>query len=430
MAEMRKTHPVPAPRLPGGAFTPPDMGQMATNNFVGQVRKLVEILVATDHKANAEQIRDQAMAVLDDPKLKSAVNDAEERVRKAPVPAHSAASPTPGHFTSRLTQIVKPASVLTKTNPPGPSASAELWAPPGFDGKSGPDKPIPHEGGIDPTTGLPVTPGGTTVIAPAAGLPSGSDDTLRKVLDEARELTGKHQYEEALQRYLWYFNHSRNDAGEKGVRISFALSDWIELGRRYPKARQALIEIRDGDAREFSEGRGYFELFMEVSSINELLGEEEATYALFKSVGRQDKQLAQECYGFMEPQLAQRGEYDLCMSYIGDPQAKFGSICQGRERMKIMRDQQQVRWRQQVERMQEMAKTTNSVFPNGQVPFPPVLAKMADNGFIAQTRNLIEILVATGHKSDAEKIRDQAVAVLDVARLKSAVGDAENKIRK
>jgi hypothetical protein len=56
--------------------------------------------------------------------------------------------------------------------------------------------------------------------------------------------------------------------------------------------------------------------------------------------------------------------------------------------------------------------------------------KSAENNFVGQTRQLIEILVATGHKADAEKIRDEAVAILDDARLKSAVSDAEQKTRK
>jgi hypothetical protein len=43
---------------------------------------LIEILVATDHKADAEGIRDQAIAVLDDARLKSAVDDAAQKVGK------------------------------------------------------------------------------------------------------------------------------------------------------------------------------------------------------------------------------------------------------------------------------------------------------------------------------------------------------------
>jgi hypothetical protein len=60
------------------------MGQLATNNFVGQVCKLVEILVATGHQADAEKIRDEAVAVLDDARLKSAVSDAGKKLRYKP----------------------------------------------------------------------------------------------------------------------------------------------------------------------------------------------------------------------------------------------------------------------------------------------------------------------------------------------------------
>jgi hypothetical protein len=55
---------------------------------------------------------------------------------------------------------------------------------------------------------------------------------------------------------------------------------------------------------------------------------------------------------------------------------------------------------------------------------------MAHDSFVSQTLELIEILVATGHKDTAEKIRDQAAAAVDDARLKTAVNDAEIHIRK
>ena len=84
MAEMRKQSAVPAPKF-SGSYTPPDFGKLATNNFVEQVGKLVEILVATDHQTDAEKIRGQALTVLDDPRLESAISDADGKIsnRKA-----------------------------------------------------------------------------------------------------------------------------------------------------------------------------------------------------------------------------------------------------------------------------------------------------------------------------------------------------------
>ena len=270
-------------------------------------------------------------------------------------------------------------------------------------------------------------------LAPAASaetwspaLAPGEKPDFANILSEAKGLMDQADYEGALQRLIWYHNHSKFDPAQAGVRNSFALSDWVELGRRYPKARQALIEIRDADTREFSEGRGYFDLFLEVSSIHRELQEPDATLALFQQVEAGDKKLAQQCFGIVEGLLAQQGEYEKCLGYLGDPQAAFERIRQSWQQMKKFEEQNASR-REQMKQFQEMAKT-NPLYAH--VPILPEPPKFADDNFVGQARQLIEILVATDHKADAEKIRDQAVALLDDARLKSAVSDAEKKIQK
>ncbi len=290
-----------------------------------------------------------------------------------------------GASTSARTEI--PNSASTNTNAAGNSVSAESWSP---------------------------------TLAP------GEKPDLQKVLNSAKSLTDEGSYAEALQHYLWYFEHSRNDPGQKGVRLSFALSDWIELGRRYPKARQALIEIRDADARQFSDGGGYQDLFQEVSGINQYLNEGAATVALFKAIEQHDPQLAKQCYPFVQDRLVQKGEYDKCLGYLGDPQAAFDQIRTSRERIKNWEDQQASRREQEKQRFQAMAKT-NPAFAH--IPVLPEPPPFAENNFVGQTRQLIEILVGAGWPADAARIQAEAVAVLDDARLKSAVRDAEEKIR-
>ena len=63
---------------------PPAMnsGLVATNSFVKRVCVYVDILVAAGQKTDAEKIRDEAVAILDDPRLKSAVSDAERKIGK------------------------------------------------------------------------------------------------------------------------------------------------------------------------------------------------------------------------------------------------------------------------------------------------------------------------------------------------------------
>ena len=233
----------------------------------------------------------------------------------------------------------------------------------------------------------------------APALSPGGKVDLQKILNDARDLMEHGQYEAALQRQLWYFNHALEyDQGQTGVRLSFALSQWVELGRRYPKAKQALAEIRDRDTDKLSQGGGSFNLFMDVANINRELQNEDATYSLFKIIQQKDPQLAQQCYFGMEPLLMKHGEYALCLKYLGDPEARFESIRQ--------------MWTMQ----KRMAIPPNS---------PETIKKLPQTIFISQTRQLIEILVGAGLKADAEKIQEEALTVLDDAQLRSAVSDAE-----
>ena len=50
-------------------------------------------------------------------------------------------------------------------------------------------------------------------------------------LREARAAAKAGRYEEALDGYIWFHENSVNIPGLGGVRLSFALVSWIDLGR-------------------------------------------------------------------------------------------------------------------------------------------------------------------------------------------------------
>jgi hypothetical protein len=156
---------------------------------------------------------------------------------------------------------------------------------------------------------------------------------------------------------------------------------------------------------------------MDVNSINNYLGQEDATLALFKTMYENDPKLAGECFYYAEDLLLKNGEYELLFKCVGDPQAHFESARRGFE---VLIESQQ--------RMAEMRKK----YPAPQLPAgafrPPDMMQLATNNFVGQVCKLVEILVATGHNADAEKIQNEAVTVLDDARLQSAVRDATKNI--
>ena len=131
-----------------------------------------------------------------------------------------------------------------------------------------------------------VTLASAATWAPALAL--GEKPDLQKIQDEAKTLMEQDRYEEALQRQIWYFNHALQYGEANPIHLSIGIMNWAELGRRYPKAKQALIEIREHDVREFSEGWGY-----------------------------------SGCCSYVEDSFMQKGDYELCLKCIGDPQATF-----------------------------------------------------------------------------------------------------------
>ena len=84
-----------------------------------------------------------------------------------------------------------------------------------------------------------------------------------------------------------------------------------------------MAEIQKRDVREFSEGRGDTKLFSELAQINDALREEEVTYVLFKALEQADPPLAKQCYLYAEEALVRRGEYELCLSCLGDVQRRY-----------------------------------------------------------------------------------------------------------
>lgn len=219
------------------------------------------------------------------------------------------------------------------------------------------------------------------------------DPDPQKVLNEAQTLARHGKYEEALEKHLWFHENAlKHRPSMTGVRLSFALSYWVELGHRYPKAREALVAIRDKNTEAIREGRGFVDLFHDVASINGYLEEEEKTVELFKTLDEKHHRLAERCYIVAEKDLAARRKYMLCASYIPDASERFDRIKEMRERQLSMAKDERLR-----------------------------MKEYAEKSFVEVTCRLIEILVGAGRKEDAESVRERALAVRDDRKLRDAI---------
>src|SRR4051812_38154257 len=94
----------------------------------------------------------------------------------------------------------------------------------------------------------------------------------RECLAEARAAVLDERYEDALNAYVWIHHHSLQfGPAFYGVRLSYALIEWIDLGKKYPKALLVLQAIRDDKAATLRAGDGDFALFHDVATMNEYL---------------------------------------------------------------------------------------------------------------------------------------------------------------
>jgi hypothetical protein len=306
---------------------------------------------------------------------------------------------------------------------------------------------------FDPNTGLPVN-GKSPFVNPVTGLPDDADTpstssatgvpqnstnssatglpNLTVALQNAVDLMNRGRYEDSLGVLTNYFEQSRSDPSQGGVRVSFALSDWVELGRRYPEAKQALLDIRDHDTQKLLNGEGYFDLFNEVNGINQNLGDDEATYTLFKSIEQRDPKLAGQCYFVFESQLVEKGDYEICRKYMGNPQVRFQLDSNEYQTASQLEARMAAGNRQTAQRMAELNRQRGLTnIPTFQPPDSSAFLKNNNEDiFVHNIRDLVEILVATGDKSDAVDVQRKALAVLDDPRLRRVVSDAEANVRK
>jgi hypothetical protein len=217
------------------------------------------------------------------------------------------------------------------------------------------------------------------------------------VLQEAVSLMRQGRYAVSLQKHLWFHDHALEHAPAlAGVRLSFALEFWTELGGLYPEAMTALTAIRDAKSKALAQGKGTFPLFHDVLAINDHLLEAPKTVALFKLLHQNYPDLAGRCYHAAETVLTAHREYEICIAYVPDPLAKF-------------------------EEVRQMRQVNLEIADENPALGSPEFRSYVEQHFADGARRLIDILIGVGRKEDAERVRDLALAVSDRSEVRSTL---------
>lgn len=221
------------------------------------------------------------------------------------------------------------------------------------------------------------------------------ENAASRALKDATILAKQGDYEGALAKHVWFHDNAlKAEPGYYGVRLSFALGEWIELGNVYPKALEKLKAIRDEKTARLSGDSGDPELFHDVEAINGYLGESAATVALFKKIDATRPAFASSVYHIAEVALVESGEYALARKYLGDPQKRLQSA---------------------IRNYREGLKYSKSGSRDGDASRHAFESNFADD-----IVRIVTVLRETGDKAGAKSIQAEALKTLDDGRMRNA----------
>jgi hypothetical protein len=222
-------------------------------------------------------------------------------------------------------------------------------------------------------------------------------DRAKEAFDAAKQLAAEGKFQEALEKHIWFHDNALTiDESYYGVRLSYALAHWVELGERYSPAAKTLIEIRDKKASRLLAGKTERALFHDVESINAYLDQPAATVELFKKIEAKHPKFATSIYDLVEEALVATSEYSLARKYLSDPARRFlvakRNFDEGMEHSETSRVAEASR------------RATEAIFTDEVV-------------------RIITVLDKTGDRAAARAMQAQALVVLENSVIRNAIID-------
>lgn len=180
-----------------------------------------------------------------------------------------------------------------------------------------------------------------------------------------------------------------------GVRLSFALNNWVKLGSKYPPAHKALVKIRDEKTKGLIAGKKNRDFFHDVVSINRVLGKPRKTEELFVLIDEGQPEAATEYWGIAKDAVIEAKKYELAGKYMKNSLGAYEEVKDRYDENVKLYDHPQI----------------------GGAEFK----KYTESSFVDECVQLIEVCLAVKKKIEANAIQQKALGVLDDKRLRDAI---------
>jgi len=218
-------------------------------------------------------------------------------------------------------------------------------------------------------------------IDPHSILSSAVDDRVSK------------NYKTALQKQLW-FHHNvlEHNRSFYGVRLSFALSYWVELANEYPPALKALEKELALSEAKVKSGKDCDENpFHDFSSINRELNRFKPVVSLFKYLDKEIPESARKNFNLAKSSLIRSKDYELYVKYVNSEKDILKIQKQYLDDLKLSEKEK----------------------------FGPKMKEYAENSYIDSVTTLVAVLSVTGNDKEAKEVHAKALEKMNTVDLKS-----------
>lgn len=228
-------------------------------------------------------------------------------------------------------------------------------------------------------------------ISCGQGWKPGDNPEPSLILREAQADFKAQRYADALAKHIWFHDHALDSSPSlAGVRLSFALRYWKDLGDVYPPALESMIAIRDNKMDLLAGGQGNWQLFHDVASLNRTLDENTRTVDLFRTLDQEQQELASQCWDIAKKVMIRTKAYDLIRKYVGNLLSELDDIL-------------------------EIYNMNVEMY--GGEGFGEEFKTFNENHFVEETLTLIDLALALDEFQSANEIQAKALAILNDPRL-------------
>jgi tetratricopeptide (TPR) repeat protein len=252
-----------------------------------------------------------------------------------------------------------------------------------------------------PTRARPAasTPGWSAAVRKA--IAAKKPQAVRTVACEAQD---GGDYRAALLGIAWFHRNAlRYDEALSGVRLSFALGDWVRLAEVYEPARALFEDTLHRGTERLLAGRGSWSLFADVTSMYEYLDQSHRVVELFRAVEANFPKRALDYFAIVRDLLVEEGDYARCFRYLNPARQLEGDI----------------------EFLATQLNLAHRFLVDGVgVHFDP-FEKFADRVGV-----LLEILWGSGHRGEAREIHQRALAQVGTVGVQRALTMAQRRANK